>query len=232
MNVARQALENPDQPLRLVTQGKGFRARKPLVRNPRIGPWSVGRDVELAEVPPESFGFLYDQLVVSSPHAGKGRFHVGVSYEDFYGEVVTTNRQFYVSRRRVVAPPIGYLYAYDFDPQAGHVCLGAERFAAERDGGTAMMVAWALFVQTLFDEQPGLRKFYMHVPEFNFAQFSHGFLRTDRHGRERGYYEQEGVLRNHVFYDGELHDLRYLSVSRETWFKPRIQRMIEREVRA
>jgi hypothetical protein len=212
--------------IRLVAQGGRLRPAPAPVERPTIR----GRDVTLLAPVPGDYPALYNEEVFG-PHAKKLRFPGGISFEGWRNTVdAATDAHYLVVRRGVREAPVGYIWAYGREPRAGHIWLGAMRFAEDREGlSTAMMSGWALFVQSLFTKDAAIRKFYMEVAEFNFHQFSSGMLRTER-GRERGYYVQEGFMPDHAELDGRLYPMRTLAVYRETWFEERIQRLVRRQL--
>jgi len=91
----------------------------------------------------------------------------------------------------------------------GHTFLGAV-FQPEYTGAGLAAQAVAVFVRYLFKTFP-LRKIYIEVPGFNWAQMASG---------EGILFEVEGVLKQHEYYDGQYWDKYYCAIYPESVSAP------------
>lgn len=98
---------------------------------------------------------------------------------------------------------LGHVVAYNYDPVQGFVYAGMISTPTYVGTGRPIEVL-ADFYGYLFKTWP-IRKIYMEVPAFNYAQFASGA------GRQ---YDVEGVLKDHDYYDGEYWDHYLLAVYR------------------
>jgi RimJ/RimL family protein N-acetyltransferase len=128
----------------------------------------------------------------ASPEEFVSGLHAGVRAQ-FVVEIIETGRA------------VGLVSAYDHDPRAQHCKVAFVRFAGRESGdGGAMIEGLALLAGHLFRTFP-YRKLYAELPAFNLGLMSEGFV------------EDEAVLREHCFHDGELVDLHILSITRRRW---------------
>ena len=99
----------------------------------------------------------------------------------------------------------GRKVAYDHQQAGQHAKLGFLRFGERCPGDEgAMLEGLAAFVSLLFRTFP-YRKLYIELPAFNL-----GLL-------EPAIFEVEGVLRDHLFFDGAHVDLYIASIGRARW---------------
>lgn len=99
----------------------------------------------------------------------------------------------------------GLITAYQADPFNGTVYLGAARFSSV--GRASFIGALALAFDYLFFGWP-IRKIYFESPGFSVRSFHSAIGRCFR---------EEGVLREHVFLDGQYWDLHLLALWRDDW---------------
>lgn len=100
---------------------------------------------------------------------------------------------------------VGLVVAYEHHDAGRHAKVGVLRFA-DRDPGDegAVLEGLVLLIGHLFRTYP-YRKLYVELPAYNAA-----FL-------EPSIFEVEGVLRGHLFHDGEPVDLYVASLWRDRW---------------
>jgi RimJ/RimL family protein N-acetyltransferase len=101
----------------------------------------------------------------------------------------------FVARRRSDNGPAGHLVAYAADAAMHHVYLGAAFLPEYTNTGSPAQTV-ALMVRYLFHTFP-LRKVYMEVPGFNYAQIQSG---------EGRLFQVEGRLRDHAYFAGRYWD--------------------------
>jgi RimJ/RimL family protein N-acetyltransferase len=102
--------------------------------------------------------------------------------------------------------PVGVIALYEANFQDKYATFAAARFDNTRRS-TAMILGLAIFLRYTFACWD-LRKLYMELPEYNYAQFASGAGRL---------FELEGRLRDHYWYDGRLWDQLVLAIHRDTW---------------
>jgi len=113
-------------------------------------------------------------------------------------------RQFVALDRE--ARPIGWVEAYNEDPSQAFAWLGV--FMQDDAQGSGFGIeAISLFIHYLFCFRP-YRKLYAYVTEPSFSTFKSGAGR---------YFHVEGVLRDHEYYHGALHDRIILAVYASEW---------------
>jgi RimJ/RimL family protein N-acetyltransferase/aryl carrier-like protein len=110
---------------------------------------------------------------------------------DLWGQVLVQ----YVARETATGEPAGLVLAYAADLAQGHASVGAV-FTPEHTGTGLAAEITGLFVRYLFHTFR-LRKLYLEVPGFNWAQVESGASRL---------FQVEGVLRDHDFYAGRYWD--------------------------
>ncbi len=109
---------------------------------------------------------------------------------------------------------IGFVYNYEFSLESGHCKLCVYVAPQFRNSGLGGIIA-IKFLDILFRKYP-LRKIYSTIYEYNLqsleSNFKAGFL-------------IEGTVNKYRYYNGEYHDLHYLSISREK-FKETLQKLV------
>jgi len=100
--------------------------------------------------------------------------------------------------------PLGLVSVYRANFQDGYAYLSAARLEP-RKPSPLMTLGVSLFVDYVFACWD-FRKLYMEVPEFNLPQFASGLGR---------YFELEGRLRDHFYFDGRYWDQLTLAIYRE-----------------
>jgi len=181
-------------------------APPPARTTPSAGPRPhVLRTPQLALRPvhPEYVPFLYD-LAIREDVGWRWRFRGAIpDIETFEAGL----RQGVLSQFVVVAAPsgmpVGTVGSYQGDLGRGTAHVAAA-FVPEQWGSRLPIAAVDLFVRHLFQVW-NLRKLYLEVPEFNYAQIASGVGR---------YFEVEGRLREHSYYDGRYWDEYVLAVYR------------------
>jgi RimJ/RimL family protein N-acetyltransferase len=103
--------------------------------------------------------------------------------------------------------PVGLVIVYNAVWQDGYARFAFIRFEASRSE-PLMILGAALFLEHVFTCWP-LRKLYMDVSEYNYAQFR---------SVTRAIARMEGRLRNHSFHAGRYWDQIVLAIDRDTWF--------------
>lgn len=106
---------------------------------------------------------------------------------------------------------VGLVSAYD-ENRSGLNCKLAFLRCGDRVPGdsAAVFEGMALFISYIFDNFP-FRKLFAEVPAYNMGLFASDFA------------EEEGVLKDYLFYKGEYADLHHVSIRRETWAKLAIE---------
>ncbi|WP_269724384.1 phosphopantetheine-binding protein [Pseudofrankia inefficax] len=164
----------------------------------------------LRPVSPEYVPFLYD-LATREEVGWRWRFRGAIpDIETFQaGLRQGALSQFVV----VVAPngePVGTVSCYNADLHRGIAFLAAA-FVPEHVAGGVPMTAVGMFLRYLFQVWD-LRKIYMEVPDFNYTQIASGAGK---------YFEVEGHLREHSYYDGRYWDEYMLAIYRRHVVDPR-----------
>lgn len=102
---------------------------------------------------------------------------------------------------------IGIVYAYDYRPHDGHCKLCTALAPEYIDSGVGGF-ATLRFLDQLFRYYP-LGKVFLTVYDYNRKSLENNF---------RAGFEEEAVLREYRYYDGNRWDLHVLSVSREDFY--------------
>ena len=158
---------------------------------------------------PDDIGYLYG-LAVDPDIGFRWRYRGSVpSFERFSSEFWTSVVVQLVARRIQDDLPVGHVVAYGGDMSMGYTFLGAV-FQPEYTGTGLAAQAVAVFVRYLFKTFP-LRKIYIEVPGFNWAQMASG---------EGILFEIEGVLKKHEYYDGQYWDKYYCAIYPESVSAP------------
>jgi len=103
--------------------------------------------------------------------------------------------------------PIGLVATHEANFQDGHAKMSAANFMPPGNRHLAFILGIGLFLDYVF-RCWDLRKLYMEVPEYNYDQFASGAGR---------FFEEEGRLRDHFFFDGRYWDQVILGLYREKW---------------
>jgi RimJ/RimL family protein N-acetyltransferase len=100
---------------------------------------------------------------------------------------------------------VGIVVAYEHHDAGRHAKVGVLRFADHEPGDDgAVMEGLVLLVGHLFRSYP-YRKLYIELPAYNAALL------------EPGIFEVEGILREHLFHEGEPTDLYVAALWRDRW---------------
>ncbi len=108
---------------------------------------------------------------------------------------------------------LGYVHSYDFSLIDGHCKLVVYIISEYRKTGIGGIAA-ITFMKRLFAEYP-LRKIYSTIYDYNKESL--------RSNLAAGFIE-EGILKDYRYYDGNYHNIHYLSISRER-FEETIRRL-------
>jgi RimJ/RimL family protein N-acetyltransferase/aryl carrier-like protein len=191
-----------------VTEGQGISLpglTDVPIRSQRHGdpqaPILEGQAFRLVPPGPEDIGYLYG-LAVDPDTGFRWRYRGSVpSFERFSSEFWSGVVVQLVARRIQDDRPVGHVVAYGADMSMGHTYLGAV-FQPEYTGTGLAAQAVAVFVRYMFKTFP-LRKIYIEVPGFNWAQMASG---------EGVLFQVEGVLKEHDYYDGQFWDKYYCAI--------------------
>jgi hypothetical protein len=169
-------------------------------------PTLQGRHVFLRTVTPEDYRFL--QIFETSGDLGvQWRFRGRTPSPEQWAQMTWMDvlAQFLVIGRASNLP-LGVVAIYEPNFQDGHAKLAAARFDSGKRS-PPMMIGVALFLRYAFTCW-NLRKLYLELPEYNYAQFASGLDRVFR---------VEGRLREHYYFGGERWDQIVLAIYREQW---------------
>jgi RimJ/RimL family protein N-acetyltransferase/aryl carrier-like protein len=154
-----------------------------------------GQAFRLTPVEPNDTGFLY-ALAVQPETGFRWRYRGAPPPPDrFAVDLWKHTLVQYVARRTTDGQPVGHVVAYGADRDMHHVYLGAAFQPRYAGTGLAAQIV-AVFVRYLFHTFP-LRKIYLEVPGYNWAQVQSG---------EDQLFRVEGVLRDHYYYAGGYWD--------------------------
>lgn len=125
--------------------------------------------------------------------------------DEFVAGLADGVRAQYVVELVATETAVGLVSAYDHN-QAGQHCKVAFLRIGERTSGDAGATFEGLlvFLSHLFATFP-YRKVFAEVPAYNMGLFEPGFA------------QEEGVLRDYLFHDGQLVDLHLVSICRNQW---------------
>jgi len=175
----------------------GIAGLTPSVRGPAdpLAPVMGDRAFRLDPVQPEDVGFLYT-LAAQPDTSFRWRYRgAAPSFQRFVDDMWQQVLVQYVARRTGDNTPAGHLVAYGADAAVHHVYVGAAFLPSYTRTGLAAQ-AVTLLVRFLFHTFP-LKKVYLEVPGFNYAQISSG---------EGRLFQVEGRLRDHCYYAGRYWD--------------------------
>lgn len=170
----------------------------------------VGRHVTLYAVGQEDYNFLYrmeTSSAVASQWRLRGRtpspqdWQQGLWHGVIAQYLVVPNVKLAARRE-----PIGLVSAFDLNGADSHGHVAALKFDS-RGPSPLLMMGFALFINKVFTCWD-LRKLYMEVAEWNYAQFASGRSR---------YFDIEGRLKGHYFYGGQHWDQFILAIHKEKW---------------
>jgi hypothetical protein len=167
-----------------------------------------GRHVYLRAIIPDDYRFL-QMFETSGDFAVRWRFRGGTPSPENWARALWADVLVqYLIVGRKSNTPVGLVAAYQPNFQDGHAKIAAARFDPAGPS-PAMILGLAIFLRYVFSCWD-LRKLYMELPEYNYAQFSSGAGRI---------FELEGRLRDHYWFGGETWDQLLLAIHRETWQK-------------
>nr|MDT0659074.1 GNAT family N-acetyltransferase [Micromonospora sp. DSM 115978] len=153
---------------------------------------ALGDDtVKLGAIEPDDINFLY-ALAIRPETCFRWRYRgAPPSFERFVDDLWRQVLVQFVARRATDNQPVGHVVAYGADPAMRYLYIGTV-FQPQYAGSGLAARAVAAFVRYLFHTFP-LRKIYLEVPGYNWAQISSGQGRI---------FHVEGVLRDHDYYAG------------------------------
>jgi len=100
---------------------------------------------------------------------------------------------------------LGVVMAYRPSFQDGHAQFAV--VSLEKRRSPVLVLGCAIFLEYVFTCW-NFHKLYMELPEWNLSQFASGLGK---------YFQIEGRLRNHLFYDGQHWDEIIMGLYRSTW---------------
>lgn len=170
-------------------------------------PALAGSKVRLRNVLPHDLEYLYE-LATNNAHGFRWRYRGQLPRFSTFVEHLMRDS---LSDFQVVTPNgtrAGYVVAYGSDSTSGHVYIGTimdRPYVATGMGVQATL----LFLEYLFATWP-FHKVYFEVPEYNLDWISKSV---------RGFLQQEGVLREHLWYGDRRWNVGIYAVYRSDWYE-------------
>lgn len=164
-----------------------------------------GRWARLRLIQPQDYPDLYEALIVGETGM-RWRFRGPTpSPESFVAQLWQGTLAQFAVETVATGSIVGVVSAMAFDPEGrtAHVGIASLTMNA-RIWPIEALAILLTYCFTCWD----LRKVYGRVPEFNYRQFSSG---QDR------YFDLEGTLREHLYFDGRYWDEQIISITRERW---------------
>lgn len=160
----------------------------------------TGRWVSLRVVTPDDYPLLF-HMATSAPTIQRWRFRGATpSFDDFVVHLWDRVLSQFVVVSKASGEVLSLVVAYGADHKNGTAYLGVLRnLASSNPVATEGVVR---FLYYLFETFP-LRKVYIETPEFNLNQFRGGF---------DSFFQPEGLLKDHDYYNGTYWDLHILAV--------------------
>lgn len=125
--------------------------------------------------------------------------------EEFVASLADGVRAQYVVELLDDGQAVGLVSAYDHHASGLHCKVAFVRFGPRPPGSAgAVIEGMLLFITHLFASFP-YRKVYAEVPSYNLGLYAPGFA------------QEEGVLRDYLFHEGEPADLHIVSFRRDQW---------------
>jgi len=174
------------------------------------------RRVSLRPLREEDYRFLYD-IAVSDDVGFRWRFRGYIpTFPVFMDTLFTDVLCQFVVEDLTQDERIGVVVAYHPDLRNRYVYLGAALRSADIGAGRGVE-ACALLCNYLMLNWD-LRKIYFETVEFSYVMF--------RSGRS-SLFEEEAVLRDHIYYQGRYWNQYILSLTKEVW-QTRIRALVDR----
>lgn len=158
---------------------------------------------------PKDIDFLYDTMTADDQYlfSTKLKFWSVQAFEQWLiCRLKMDFHDFFIIKDRYNDRKIGYAYNYDFSLQHGHCKLVIYMVPEYRKKGMGAFAAID-FISYLFETYP-LRKLYSTIYAYNSeslkSNLAAGFV-------------DEGILKEYRYYDGEMHDIHYLSLNRQAY---------------
>jgi RimJ/RimL family protein N-acetyltransferase len=131
------------------------------------------------------------------------------SIQDFVDQLGQGVLAQFIVERKEDGSPAGLVTSYNARLDIGSCYIAFARISkSPTAGGPDMLEGGFLFVNFLFRNWP-LRKLYAEVPGWNWPQFQSG---------SGHFFEVEGTLRDHEYFDGRYWDQYIVGLHRERWF--------------
>jgi RimJ/RimL family protein N-acetyltransferase len=104
--------------------------------------------------------------------------------------------------------PVGVVSCYNARHDAGTAYVAFSRVNSRSNHYSSHMLEGGYqFLEFVFSRW-AFRKLYAEIPGYNWSQFASGAA---------NFFEVEGTLTDHDFFDGQYWDLRIVSIRREQW---------------
>lgn len=156
---------------------------------------------------PNDLGIIYKMMLGEDQYlySTKLSFSTQREFENWFLERLEHEfHDFYLVKSLKGKDVVGYVHNYDFSLQHQHCKLVVYIVSRYRASGIGGMAA-CLFIKNLFRDYP-LVKVYSTIYDYNKESLSGNFAAG---------FEEEGVLADYRYYDGQYHSIHYLSMSRE-----------------
>lgn len=167
-----------------------------------------GRHLRLRPVTPMDYDFLYRTSMREEINWRWRHRGATPSLDQFVQSLWQGVMAAFLIEQKSTGRPMGLIFTYSPNFQHGFTYLGM-LLAPEYKRAAWSMEAGALFLHYVFTTW-NFRKVYMETLEFNFAQFRSGAGK---------YFDVEGCLRQHEYYQGRYWDYYLLAIYRDVWEK-------------
>jgi hypothetical protein len=166
------------------------------------------RGIELRAVVPELYSYLYDLFVGQHEVGIRWRYRGATpSPDDFARNLHYGVYAHYVGVRVNTDQIVSYVSAYRADSRDGHCYIAAAVPEELRLRTGAGIVSLGLLIDSLFINAP-FRKLYAEAAEFNLHQYASAIPK---------FFEIEGRLTEHEWFEGRFRDVYILSLTRDRW---------------
>lgn len=168
---------------------------------------------------PEDLEFLYNVMNAEDQylHSTKLQFWSVQMFEQWIVRRLQTDfHDFYIVKDPNTKIRKGYVYNYDFSLKNGNCKLAVYICPEYRATGIGAFAAIG-FIKKLFDMYP-IQKLYSTIYDYNGESL--------RSNLAAGFVE-EGILKDYRYYNGKMHDIHYLSLSRQQ-FEYKMRKWVER----
>ena len=158
---------------------------------------------------PKDLEFLYETMTADDQYlfSTKLKFWSIHAFEQWIMFKLKMDfHDFFIIKDRSNDRKIGYAYNYDFSLKHGHCKLVIYIVPEHREKSIGAFAAIE-FISYLFENYP-LRKLYSTIYAYNSESLKSNLA--------AGFVE-EGILKEYRYYDGEMHNIHYLSLSRQAY---------------